>query len=186
MSRTQHQENVESFMRQAGQELPSSPTIPPLPVRRLRATLILEEAFETVKALGLAPVFKPEYDGDGKLAGVTMIELVEHGVPDLVGIVDGCCDLKVVTTGTLSACGVQDHEAQEEVDQSNLRKFQSPVCPACKYLMVWEPEGMWVCLNHSPRVTFPKEKGPHRREDGKWIKPPYWVPPDLKRVLGLP
>jgi hypothetical protein len=41
----------------------------------------------------------------------------------MVELVDGCCDLSVVTIGTLSACGVSDDPFLMEVDQNNLDKF---------------------------------------------------------------
>ncbi len=47
-----HQQRVEHFMRQARQPLPEEPSIPSEEIRRLRAKLILEEALETIKALG--------------------------------------------------------------------------------------------------------------------------------------
>ncbi|RME74113.1 MAG: hypothetical protein D6785_16225, partial [Planctomycetota bacterium] len=50
--------------------------------------------------------------------------LVPNGKkPSLVEIADGCADIMVVTTGTLSACGISDIPLQEEVDQNNLSKF---------------------------------------------------------------
>lgn len=105
-----HQKRVEKFMGLAQQELPLSPTIPSHEVLRLRAKLILEEALETVQALG--------FEAD----------VVFHGdfvrpPQNLVGILDGCADLSVVTIGTLSACGVPDIELLELVDANNLAKF---------------------------------------------------------------
>jgi predicted HAD superfamily Cof-like phosphohydrolase len=69
----------------------------------------------------------------------------------MVEIVDGCADVIVVTTGTLSACGVADSAVQNEVDQANLRKFGP---------------------------------GSYKREDGKWMKPPDFRPPDIEAVLA--
>jgi predicted HAD superfamily Cof-like phosphohydrolase len=67
-----------------------------------------------------------------------------------VEVVDGCADISVVTIGTLIAFGVDDETVLEEVDASNLRKF---------------------------------EPGSYRREDGKWIKPPSWTPPDIEGAI---
>jgi predicted HAD superfamily Cof-like phosphohydrolase len=80
-------------------------------VLRLRARLILEEALETIDALGYR-VRDPE-----------LLVRERPGVLDLVEIVDGCCDIMVVTTGTLSACGVSDLPVQLAVDINNLAKF---------------------------------------------------------------
>ncbi|RME85522.1 MAG: hypothetical protein D6785_04320, partial [Planctomycetota bacterium] len=49
-----HQKRVEEFMRLAGQEIPEVPTLPDEKTRLLRSKLILEEALETIHALGFA------------------------------------------------------------------------------------------------------------------------------------
>ena len=80
------------------------------------------------------------------------IRFTDGDAPCLEGIADGCADIKVVTTGTLSAFGIPDMMIQEEVDAANLRKFS---------------------------------EGGYRREDGKWMKPPDWTPPDIDGILEL-
>ncbi len=104
--------------------------------RRLRAKLIWEETLETLRGLGFS------YDLDGGLVELHPFNLVEA--------VDGCFDLRVVTTGTLSALGVPDLKGQEMVDRNNLAKFG----PGCSI-----------------------------REDGKLIKPPGHVAPDIMGLL---
>ena len=95
-------------MRLAGQYAPDRPTIPDMETRRLRAKLIMEEAAETARGLGFE-------------VGITWgCETLE---PDLIEIADGCWDIIVVTTGTLSSCGIDDLEGQEAVDLGNLKKF---------------------------------------------------------------
>lgn len=108
--KTFHQTLVETFMRGAKQEVPNSPTIPCFHVRKLRAKLIVEEALETLRALGFL------YDQDNQ-------DVIEVGSPDLVEVVDGCADTKVVLTGTLSAFGVKDRNPQYLVDINNLDKL---------------------------------------------------------------
>ena len=127
-------------MRLALQDLPDYPVIPSAAVRELRARLILEEALETVMGLG----FETEV-----ISRQVILSPTAAG-PNLVEIVDGCLDVKVVTTGTLSACGVPDDELQRMVDLNNLAKFGP---------------------------------GGHRREDGKWIKPPDHKPPAIGEFL---
>jgi predicted HAD superfamily Cof-like phosphohydrolase len=153
-----HQQRVEKFMALANQEVPGKPTIPDEKTRRFRAKIILEEALETIEGLGFEVVMKP---ADGELdMGPEDAYSVSRGEleigeqvhePDMVKIVDGCADVIVVTTGTLSACGVADCSVQDEVDQSNLRKFGP---------------------------------GSYKREDGKWMKPPDFRPPDIEAVLA--
>lgn len=119
MKRSQHQQNVDKFMRLAKQVVPISPTIPPPEIRMLRARLIMEEAIETVAGLGVDMTFKSSPEP----ACFADIEFEDNGNPDLIEIVDGCADISVVTTGTLSACGVADCSVLETVDENNLMKF---------------------------------------------------------------
>lgn len=117
--KSKHQQRVEEFMLLARQEVPDKPTIPSKEVRELRAKLILEEALETIQALGFT-VYSVE--GSVNLANKGW-QLAEAYHADLEEIIDGCCDIQVVTTGTLSACGVPDKPFQKEVDKNNLAKF---------------------------------------------------------------
>lgn len=118
--RSPHQSRVEEFMLKAGQVVRAEPGLPTLEERRLRARLILEEALETVSALG--------FDVPCHECGVPVSlkpEVEEHeDEPCLWNVIDGCADLTVVTTGTLSACGVNDQPILEAVDASNLSKFR--------------------------------------------------------------
>lgn len=112
--KSDHQLRVEKFMGLAGQSIPVVPTLSSFEVRKFRAEMVLEEALELIEGLGFdVEATHP----DGELA------LVEAWKPDLVKIADGCADVKVVTTGTLSALGISDLALQEEVDQNNLQKF---------------------------------------------------------------
>lgn len=120
--KTPHQHRVERFMMKANQEVPRYPVIPNRETRRLRANLILEEAAETVRALGfqcVTKIFSKEVE------------------PNLVEIVDGCADISVVTIGTLSACGVSDQPILEAVDANNLAKFGPGSCRR-------ESDGKWI------------------------------------------
>jgi predicted HAD superfamily Cof-like phosphohydrolase len=119
--KSSHQRMVEEFMFKANQEVPLRPIIPGPVVRKLRAKIILEEALETIDGLG----FNVVVTGGHRIVTKDCIEFSSDGhvPPDLVEIVDGCADMKVVTTGTLSACGVPDELIQLEVDINNLAKF---------------------------------------------------------------
>ncbi len=116
--RSPYQARVDEFMRKAGQCVPATPFVPDAEVRRLRASLILEEAFETVRALG----FEPSTTLD-ELTGKSSVVLTDVYTTDLIEVVDGCCDIVVVTLGTLSAFGVSDFGPMKEVLDSNDSKF---------------------------------------------------------------
>ena len=132
-------------MRKAGQATPQEVAAPDEATRLLRARLILEEAMETIHALGV------EVRVGGQAAPSGAWACAPSGEVDLEGVVDGCADISVVTIGTLIAFGVDDKPILEEVDRANLRKFAP---------------------------------GSYEREDGKWMKPPTWRPPDIGGVLA--
>ena len=142
---TPHYKRIRAFMQHAGQDTPDSVTIPDAASRLLRAKLILEEAMETVQALGV------EVSLGDTLVQFDALSWREGGDVDLEGVVDGCADISVVTMGTLVAFGVDDEAVLQEVDEANLRKFGP---------------------------------GSYAREDGKWMKPPGWMPPDILGVIG--
>jgi len=123
--RSRHQQRVDEFMANAGQVVPRQPEMPPVETRRLRAGLILEEALETVYGLGFEVRIRCGKETHYMGVGFKMVmdSLDETHPPDMIEIVDGCCDIKVVTTGTLSALGIPDLEHQRMVDVCNLAKF---------------------------------------------------------------
>lgn len=123
---TEHYANVRYFMSQIpSQCCPELPEEPTEEVRALRARLLLEECLETIhKGLGVRVTFHNEPRPSELLTG-DMRDYKFHPVNkfNMVETVDGCCDLKVVTTGTLIACGMPDHCFQQVVDYNNLAKF---------------------------------------------------------------
>lgn len=133
--KSEHQLRVEAFMLKAKQEVPTTPTEPSIEIRKLRAALILEEALEIIsKGLGLSVWVKGCYDltevsycFEPKIVDVCGAEEADTYTTEaefnMEETIDGCCDLMVVTTGTLSALGVPDKPFQEEVDNNNLAKF---------------------------------------------------------------
>ena len=122
MNKSVHQLNIEAFMLRAKQEVPVKITKPSEAVRLLRAKLILEEALETIN-LGLGVnIYNPD-NFILKLSSSFEFRIINPF--NMVELIDGCCDLKVVTTGTLSACGIPDMPFQEEIDKNNLEKFNT-------------------------------------------------------------
>lgn len=124
-----HQQRIEEFMRRADglapgkQGIPEKPEVPAEAVRCLRARLILEEAIETVIALGFN--ISATLNGSFILSADTLwLHPNDSKQIELHGIADGCADLSVVTIGTLSACGLPDEPILREVDENNLAKFR--------------------------------------------------------------
>lgn len=199
---TPHYDRIREFMKLLpGRKVPEKLTIPDVEIRRLLAMLIIEEALETVTALGFNVWAGPEntepkwlLNGKTDLVDFQFLDCV---TPNLEEVIDGCCDISVVAIGTLIAFGLPDQPFLEEVDRANLRKFEvPPICPNCREAMWWFAGGAeqpsteawvcptWDCLGEGQGNTrLPKEAGPYLREDGKWIKPPYWTPPDHAAIL---
>ena len=141
---TPHFRRIREFHKKMGHVCPVSPEIPSEQVRVLGAKMIMEEALETIDALGV------DVDNDGYECMMGSLSFRAQGKPDLVQIADGCADLSVVAMGALVVCGIPDKALLEEVDQNNLDKF-------------------------GPGYTF--------REDGKLIKSPTHMAPDIRGVL---
>ncbi len=122
---TEHQQRIAEFMAKAGQDLPLAPVIPNANTRILRAKLILEEAFETVRALGVTVYHTNAFGtkADRDISHTGNLKFIDNGNADLEEIADGCADISVVTIGTLLACGIADNPILEAVDASNLAKF---------------------------------------------------------------
>lgn len=180
-------------MVRARQDVPSKPVIPDENTRVLRAKLILEEALETVKALGVKVELQPDEGGSmwsgssHAIDDLSRMRFSASGEADLEGIADGCADVIVVTTGTLIACGIKDEDLQEEVDENNLKKFRH-TCPECGSVSSKDAEApgeqgipaeAWRKCRGCGRVY----RSGYRREDGKWVKPEGFKGPDVKKVI---
>jgi predicted RNA-binding Zn-ribbon protein involved in translation (DUF1610 family) len=178
---TQHWRNIAEFMELAGQNVPNTLTTPPQEVCRLRAALILEEALETIKALGFRIVAN-------KHTGNITLQDLNTG-PDLEQVIDGCADISVVTIGTLIAFGVPDKPVLDIVDKANLTKFITLPCPECGgrvkefYLHLAATGGKYVCSECRYQGDLWEVTG-HKDHNGKWIKPGLWTPPDFTDLLN--
>jgi len=108
----EHLDAVELFMSKAKQPVSRKLRVPSPEERILRAKLIYEESMETISALGVDYCLGKFVD-----AGE------DHYNPQEV--LDGACDIAVVTNGTLIACGLYTvfPNALSRVDQNNLSKF---------------------------------------------------------------
>ena len=103
----------------AEQECPKEPMIPSIEVCRLRAKLILEEALETIEALGFdtSAIYQALIDISYEFS----IKLKE---PNLIDIADGLADLHYVGyCGTALACGIDMERVFNKVHQNNMSKL---------------------------------------------------------------
>lgn len=113
-----HQHSVEEFMLRAKQEVPLVPTLPNKDVRIRRARLTMERSFEKlIHGFKIWPIF------NGEPISADDLGYEFRSEPNLVGIIDGCCELAAVNTGDLSACGIPDRLFQAAVNLNNIQKF---------------------------------------------------------------
>ncbi len=148
---TNQQRQVRDWMIRGGQECPDKPTVPSLEVRKLRAKLILEEALETIAALGFSVVVDEP------------VKIYPHCGSDsvtLVDIADGCEDLKVVTEGTLIACGLLHNTILTETD------------PLFNEVM------------RSNNSKIPADGKVIKDSDGKILKPDTYFKPNLASIIN--
>lgn len=109
--------------------------------RLLRAKLILEEAVETVGALGFPCRAKIGEDAVEALA-----MYYTQGDLNVEEAIDGMCDLIYVAIGAGVQFGVDLDPHFDAVQTANLAKIGGPVAPDGKRL---KPEG-WRPPNHGP------------------------------------
>lgn len=124
---------VKQFHEAMGIPVAETPTIPKDERIRLRASLIAEEFFETMRALFDDPFFLNDAENSVRIAirdGDTNVDLPE--------LADGLCDLAYVIEGTNLEFGIPGEAVLEEVQRSNLAKVGGPVSPTGKQL---KPEG---------------------------------------------
>lgn len=102
------------------QRNPTAPyTVPDEDQRRLMAELVLEEALETIEALG----FSTKTVSMDRRPVVYLGESFAPRQVDLEKVIDGACDTIFVATGVLAGCGVPDTPHLEEVNRANQAKF---------------------------------------------------------------
>ncbi len=125
MNENQNWENdVRAFMEAAGQTAPEEPSKISPQDAELRARLILEEAFETVRALGVDVLVRVgDSDSEDTLPlsfeDITLISVVPANILETV---DGLCDVMYVTLGTFVTLGLPSGPFMDEVCKNNLTK----------------------------------------------------------------
>lgn len=153
-------------MQKFGQETPTQQKVPDFATRQLRAALILEEAFETCDALGMKIIMDHR----------TLLDNAVIKTPDLVGVLDGLCDLDYVARcGTALACGISEETlklAQDEVHRSNMSKL-------------WHEDEIEAAKRDHPHAVIEDYGGGLYRlkVGGKTIKSPSYSPANLSQFV---
>lgn len=172
---TQYQQ-VKQFMQLFKQSCPQSPIIPDLEVRKLRARLILEEALETIDALGIHfTILAKGYPAVTWSCDVLTFEFHRGDEPNLVKVLDGICDLEYVNKGLAISCGIPENKlnaAFNEVHRSNMSKM-------------WSEEQLEAGKKKYPTCIVEHYGGGLYRllMDGKVIKSPTYSPANLEQFL---
>lgn len=116
---------VREFMVAVGQDASAkSPTVPEEAIVRLRARLIAEEAFETLRAL--LPHAHLSHLQDLVMRQIDDSALSNRWV-DMVGLADGCADLDYVVEGTRIAFGIHGVPIANRVHLANMSKLGGPI-----------------------------------------------------------
>lgn len=122
--------------------------IPSQEIRELRARLILEEALETINALGFDVLVEEQGNYGTMPVDMKEVSFGSTNQPHLEDIIDGCCDLEYVTKGTLVACGVPDIPHLQEVCRANNAKFPKGQAIVNENGKFQKPKG-WIPPLHS-------------------------------------
>ncbi len=137
-------DQVREFMAAFGQHCADKPCIPPHDVVRLRARLVIEEAFELVDSLfDDEPSVKALKAAALHLASTAMVDV------DLVEFADACGDLDYVTEGARIAFGVDVDPIADEIHRSNMAKVGGYLDEHGKLRKPagWQPPDIHGCIN---------------------------------------
>lgn len=110
----------------------------------LRASLILEEALESVRALGFVAAV-PVGNRYVQIHELTA-KLTKVAEPNELEVIDGLCDLIYVAEGCAVEMGVDLEPHQDEVQRANMAKLGGEIRPDGKRL---KPAG-WTPPDHAP------------------------------------
>jgi len=180
---TKEQQAVKDFMRFFGQATPERPTGLDEETSKLRATLILEEVFETIiKGLGLTVTIVDDFGGEAKVseAGLKQIsfQFKKEKETDLVELADGVADIAFVSEGTAVAAGIDMEPIHAEVARSNESKAWSTK-DLNENLTLFKIESEGLIVEDVGNGRFRRVK----RSDGKIIKSPSYSPADIAGAL---
>ncbi len=139
---------------------------------KLRASLIFEEAFETIVAMGC----RVNIGGDS----IQQVENCESSLPD---VTDGLADLLYVTFGACLELGIDIQAVFDCVHESNMSKMWTT-----REMMEYHKTAddyVFTAMRLLPEWTEKLDERIYscKRKDGKIIKSPSYSPVDIKSVL---
>jgi len=207
------QKNVRDWMKLYGQATPDKPIIPDKEIRLLRAKLILEEALETIDALGvnicLINISKEDYKDNYSYIKFHDIEFEAMpvgaiNINSLKDIADGCEDLKVVTEGTLIACGLCQPRTKSVTEGDHYGTYNTRIeditdplfdeVMRSNYTKLWTYEEVSKLSDYHEEICHeinpdPQSLRSHRgwlvkNKFGKVIKSPSYSPPNLQPIIN--
>lgn len=144
------------------QEIQKSYTIPAAsPARELLARLILQEALETVQALGFHPGSLEDREN------FVLKQTKEFDELDIYEIIDGCCDTAYVAVGCMVAMGVPDSPHLDEVCMCNDAKFPNGEAIINEKGKYQKPEG-WKPPDH--KKVYEERCIPYNGSEDKWFQ----------------
>ena len=131
-------------VKDSRQTIPKGPHVPTEDIRMLRARLILEEALETIGALGVE-IQTRSRDQIKNMADVSLSQGTQGS--SIEDVIDGCCDTIYVATGTLCAFGVPDLPHLTEICKCNDAKFPFGIALTDEHGKYLKPKG-WKGPDH--------------------------------------
>ena len=151
---------------------------PPVSQRILRGKLLIEEVFETLKAMGLTLGIREGADifDESNVMDLLVIEHVEGSRYDAVETADGLADIKVICNGTAAAFAIPLTEVADEVFFSNMAKLDEEGNPIVNH-----------CNDCRDDIAHPLEQcglTDKEKPHGKLLKPAGWQAPDIAGVLA--
>ena len=181
------QKAVTEFMRLYGQALPGVPTIPDEKTRLMRVNSLAEEVGELAMASGVAlhMTAHPHFSKP-----VIEVTIDPEAIPAIDQIADALVDCQYFVDGTANAYGLDLEPFFDEVHRANMGKLWS--ADELKHMEPGWTAGA-VVVTYLNELPPDKEYANHpqpvkqmfivKRQDGKVMKPPGFVAPDLNGVM---
>ncbi len=148
------QEAVEDFHSKFGLRVGYSPQLADL---ELRAKLIMEEAVETVAAMGFSVFATMEQNGKPGIAQHQRIASFHKSFdePDFAEVIDGLADVLYVVYGAAVTFGIDLGPFFEEVHRSNMAKDGGATRADGKILKPegWRPPAIAKILDHQRELA---------------------------------